>query len=81
MMKMDLIIACDRFYKKPHPGRKRLVKFPRKLESRTRGQQLWDSGNQMSSCDRDQDCSQMRQTQWIIHAYLTMTVQRHSTAG
>eukprot|EP00892_Ulva_mutabilis_P003469 jgi/Ulvmu1/1494/UM011_0224.1 len=42
MMKMDLIIACDRFYKKPHPGRKRLVKFPRKLESRTRGQQLWD---------------------------------------
>ena len=44
MMRMDLIIACDRFYKKPHPGRKYLVKFPRKLESRTRGQQLWDPG-------------------------------------
>lgn len=44
MMRMDLIIACDRFYKKAHPGRKYLVKFPRKLESRTRGQQLWDPG-------------------------------------
>lgn len=44
MMRMDLIIACDRFYNKPHPGRKYLVKFPRKLESRTRGQQLWDPG-------------------------------------
>jgi hypothetical protein len=49
MLKMQLVIACDRFYKKPHPGRKHLVKFPRKLDARKhRGGQAWDPGEPTS---------------------------------
>lgn len=44
MLKMQLVFACDRFYKKPHPGRKHLVKFPRKLDARQRAGQVWDPG-------------------------------------
>lgn len=48
MVKMQLVFACDRFYKKAHPGRKHLVKFPRKLDARPRNRQVWDPG--MHSC-------------------------------
>ena len=45
MLKMQMVFACDRFYKKPHPGRKYLVKFPRKLDPRKqRNGQSWDPG-------------------------------------
>ena len=44
LLRQQAIVACDRFYKRPHPGRKHLVKFPRKLEPRPRPRQGWDPG-------------------------------------
>ena len=44
MLANQVAIAANRFYKRPHPGRKRLVKFPRKLEPRPRNEQGWDAG-------------------------------------
>jgi hypothetical protein len=44
MLRTQTVVACDRFYKRPHPGRKHLVKFPRKLAPFTRSDQKWDPG-------------------------------------
>ena len=44
MLQNQIAIAADRFYKRPHPGRKHLVKYPRKLEPRQRNEQGWDAG-------------------------------------
>lgn len=32
LMRRDLVRRTERFYKKPKPGRKRLTKWPRKLQ-------------------------------------------------
>ena len=53
MLTHQVAIAADRFYKRPHPGRKRLVKYPRKLEPRPRNEQGWDAGTRPPSCVTD----------------------------
>jgi hypothetical protein len=45
MLSTHTVVACERFYKRPHPGRKHLVKFPRKLTPFVRQDQTWDPGD------------------------------------
>lgn len=42
LLEVRMMIRCERFYKKPHPGRKHLVKWPRKLIPYAANGQQWD---------------------------------------
>eukprot|EP01024_Parvocaulis_polyphysoides_P023600 TRINITY_DN2178_c0_g2_i1.p1 TRINITY_DN2178_c0_g2~~TRINITY_DN2178_c0_g2_i1.p1 ORF type:complete len:340 (+),score=47.00 TRINITY_DN2178_c0_g2_i1:45-1022(+) len=45
LIRKQLILACDRRYKKPKPGKKRVVKFPRKLVPYEQKGQDWNEEN------------------------------------
>lgn len=49
MLTTRTVFACERFYKRPHPGRKHLVKFPRKLLPYARNAQAWKPGEPLPS--------------------------------
>jgi hypothetical protein len=48
MMSTNTVTACNRFYKRPHPGRKHLVKYPRKLDPRPPNEQEWSPGARLA---------------------------------